>query len=133
MEASQASVMKPGLPVTITFRDLPGQRYQGRVSRVVTQSQPGGSAPQYLALVGFSNSNGAVKPDMAAEVSIELGRVENALTVPNSAVRTDADGRTYVEVQRGGNWQRQDVTTGLRGNEYTEITSGLQEGDTVRA
>ncbi len=57
MEASQASVMKPGLPVTITFRDLPGQRYQGRVSRVVTQSQPGGSfGPSGRRAAGHANS-----------------------------------------------------------------------------
>jgi RND family efflux transporter MFP subunit len=129
--ASQASAMRPGRPATLTFRDLPGRRYQGQMARIVTQARPGGG-PEYLALVDFSNANEAVKPDMVADVSIEVGRAENVLAVPNAAVRTDSQGRTYVRVRRGGTWQTQPVTMGLRGNDYAEIASGLQEGDTVR-
>jgi macrolide-specific efflux system membrane fusion protein len=69
---------------------------------------------------------------MIADVPIEVGRASNVLAVPNAAVRTDDRGRTYVRARRGGAWQTQPVTTGLRGNHYTEITSGLREGDTVR-
>jgi multidrug efflux pump subunit AcrA (membrane-fusion protein) len=132
LSASQASTMEPGRPATLVFRDLPGQRHQGHVARAVTQARPGGSGPEYLAVVDFSNANGAVKPDMVADVSIEVGRASNVLAVPNAAVRTDDQGRRSVRVRRGGAWHTQRVTTGLRGNHYTEITSGLREGDTVR-
>ena len=73
-------------------------------------------------------------PGMTAEVDIRIEGVENALIIPVDALHKTAGGAfvytTYDEEtkQYGG---RVDVVTGLSNDDYVEITSGLNEGDTV--
>lgn len=56
---------------------------------------------------------------------------ENVLMVPSSTIHS-AGGRTFVYCQdENGIKMLQYVSTGLKGNSYTEITDGLSEGDTI--
>ncbi len=128
----QANRITVGRPVVLTFKELPGQPFRGRVARIVTESALASRSPRYLALIDFDNSQGLVRPQMTAQAGIVLNEARHVLAVPNSALRTD-QGHPYVEVRRGTDWVRRGVTLGLQGNAYTEVRSGLQEGDIVRA
>lgn len=56
---------------------------------------------------------------------------EHVLRVPKDAVH-NADGKDYVYMEDAdGMRQIVYVEAGLRGDEYTEILSGLQEGEKV--
>ena len=55
----------------------------------------------------------------------------NVLAVPTSAVSTDAQGRSTVKLVRDGESTSHVVQVGIKGDTYTEITSGLQVGDVV--
>ena len=75
----------------------------------------------------------AAKPavGMNATVTIVTEQAQNALTVPSRAVQ-QAGTNTYVEVQaEDGTISQVTVTTGLSDDTNTEITSGLDEGQTV--
>jgi len=50
--------------------------------------------------------------------------------VPNNAVRFE-EGRIVVYVRKGEKVDRRPVTTGIRDDSFTEIVSGLSEGDKV--
>lgn len=57
---------------------------------------------------------------------------ENVLTVPRGAVYNSQDGRHYVYLQGENNIRQvRWVETGLEGDEFTEIISGLEEGELV--
>jgi multidrug efflux pump subunit AcrA (membrane-fusion protein) len=72
------------------------------------------------------------------------------VTVPNEALRTEADGSHYVEVPEGGKQapvdkgqdpdpavfadvkvRKQPIEIGLEGNDATEVKSGIKEGEKV--
>lgn len=55
---------------------------------------------------------------------------ENALSVPQSAIHKDATG-SFVYVAEGEGNKAVSVTTGMSDGVYTEILSGIQEGDHV--
>lgn len=55
---------------------------------------------------------------------------EQVLSIPNSAVYSDSAG-TYVYLLQDGIRVRQNVITGYANGAYTEIVSGLEEGDRV--
>ena len=57
---------------------------------------------------------------------------ENVLSVPQNAVHTDAEG-SFVYVMKGEGSMAVSVTTGMSDGVYTEILSGIQEGDCVLA
>jgi macrolide-specific efflux system membrane fusion protein len=62
---------------------------------------------------------------------IQTQRVDDALSVPTTAVQT-TNGQSYVRVQsKNGQINQVVVTTGISSDTDTEITSGLNEGDNV--
>ena len=65
-----------------------------------------------------------------ASVRITTGSIQAATAVPTSAVTTTATGRTVV-VLDGGKPSTTTVQVGTVGSTWTEITSGLEIGQTV--
>jgi RND family efflux transporter MFP subunit len=71
-------------------------------------------------------------PGMYASVKIPLHSVMKALTVPIQAFQSTGEGKGIVMVVGPGNKiDRREVGTGLQSATDVEITSGLQENETV--
>jgi multidrug efflux pump subunit AcrA (membrane-fusion protein) len=70
-------------------------------------------------------------PGMNATVTIIIDQRQDVLMVPSTAIQRE--GRdSVVEIQNeDGSTERQVVETGLSDGTNTEITSGLEEGQTV--
>ncbi len=87
----------------------------------------------YNTTVALDAQDDRVKPGMSTTVSIIADARTDVLMVPNAAIKADDIG-SYVEIMpaSGGSAPaRQAVETGLSNDEYTEIKSGLKEGDTI--
>ena len=83
-----------------------------------------------LLRVEVPNSGNKLRPGMAVLVKIRSADT-HALALPTDAIIRDANGAT-VWIQTGDNRYRSKmVKTGLESNGMTEITSGLEPGDTV--
>jgi RND family efflux transporter MFP subunit len=132
MTQEQASSVRPGLPVTLTFDAVPGQSFTGQVSRITTRPAGPLRGQEYVATIDFKNEHGLVKPDMKASASVRTGEARDVLAVPSDAVDQDAAGRPVVSVLRSGTWRQEVVERGLSDGRYTEIRSGLRPGETVR-
>lgn len=141
-EISEADVMNvaPGQSVTFTTLGAPGRPFKAVVRDIepapteieTSDTISSDSAIYYNGLLDVANPEGALRIGMTAEVSIELARAEDVLTVPAAAVRTDNSGH-YVEVfdPATGSRSRRDVVVGLSDKVTTEIRDGLAEGDRV--
>lgn len=71
-----------------------------------------------------------VKPGMSADIEIVVDKVEAALVIPSQAV-IEREGEKYVYRKEGGKARLRQVQTGLFNWTYTEIVSGIKEGDEV--
>lgn len=69
-----------------------------------------------------------LRNDMTVTMTLETGRREQALVVPNNLLGS-GNGQNYVWKLRDGRAVRQDVAVGLRGSVASEILSGVQAGD----
>ncbi|MDP2167600.1 MAG: efflux RND transporter periplasmic adaptor subunit [Thermodesulfovibrionales bacterium] len=69
-----------------------------------------------------------VKPGMSADVEIVVDRVEDALIIPSQAV-IEKKGSQYVFIKEGRRAVMRKVKTGLSNWTYTEIVSGIREGE----
>jgi len=67
---------------------------------------------------------------MTANASVTVANADNAVRVPNAAVRTTG-GTSMVTVLSKGQQVPTEVITGVVGDTYTEIKAGLNEGDIV--
>jgi multidrug efflux pump subunit AcrA (membrane-fusion protein) len=67
---------------------------------------------------------------MSADIEVLVGRVEDVVRVPTTAILERGDEK-HVFVVRGGKLARQPITAGLGNWDMTEVRSGLLPGDQV--
>ena len=71
-----------------------------------------------------------MKPGMTADVIIQTLKKENVLVVPRSALKIEG-GITKVRVNANGKIEERQIKTGLFGEDYVEVISGISEGEKV--
>jgi multidrug efflux pump subunit AcrA (membrane-fusion protein) len=135
LDNAQAGYVKPGMDVSLTFAELPGKTFEGKVSKITStvDEKLGGLVKEskYIALVDFKNTDGAAKPGMKPMIALKTGDAKGALAVPSEAVDV-RNGVPTVKVLRGGQWQVVSVQTGVSDGRYTQVKEGLKEGETVQ-
>lgn len=132
MSAEEAASVQPGMSAVLTFAEMPGEEFEGRVARITSRPPRPLRGERQVAIIEFQNTQGLAKPEMKASVSIRLGQALKAVTVPRNAVGRDPQGRSVVEVLRDGRWEKVVVEPGLSDGRYTAIRFGLNVGETVK-
>lgn len=142
VEISEADVMSvaPGQSASFTTLGAPDESFDAVVSEIEpapteiadSDTLSSDSAMYYNGLLKVDNADGRLRIGMSAEVSIELARADDVLTVPSSALKSDQDGQ-YVEVfdTSAQQTQRRAVDVGLNDKITAEIRDGLTEGALV--
>jgi membrane fusion protein, multidrug efflux system len=108
----------------------------GKVLRINPSIETGSRS--ILVFIQVDNPDGALRVGMFGEAQLTLSKKANVLTVPLSAIQTDA-GNTTVYAIDGGKLQQRAVKLGLRGNDDSstgngannsaiEVLSGLDNG-----
>lgn len=123
--------LSAGEEVTLTLDALPGESFTGEITELDPVGENNGGSTKYSLTVTMPRAENMLT-GMNAAVYARLEAREGVLCVPTAALNEDATG---VYVYTGYN-PREDtltlpvyVTTGLSDGEYTEILSGLAEGD----
>ncbi|MDB5652267.1 MAG: efflux transporter periplasmic adaptor subunit [Hyphomicrobiales bacterium] len=81
--------------------------------------------------IELPNPDGALLPDMYAQVEIATGSAKSVVTVADTAL-IDSGDRQVVLLDKGeGRFEPRAVKPGRRGGGYVEIAEGLAEGDRV--
>ena len=123
-----------GQPVAITLDALPNLPVEGVVSEIAPTSTSTSGVVTYLVTINIDESAaGNLRPGMSASAAITVDELDNVLTVPNWAVRLNREtGEAFVLIRRAdGTIEEVVVETGLRNEQFSEVLSGLNEGDVV--
>ena len=101
----------------------------------VSQIDPAGTVSNRLVRYGVIIAFDAVPADLligeSATVLVTTAAATNVLFVASAAVTEVANGAGMVTVRAKGHDEQRKVTIGLRGDQYTEVTSGVAVGDQV--
>lgn len=117
-----------GMPATITFDSLSGQRFTGAVEEIPLEGTVSSSVVTYAVPISLQAGDmSTLLPGMTANISMEIGHSENALLLPILAVQDSDDGS--VVTLADGSMAR--VELGLDDGQYVEVVRGLMEGDQV--
>lgn len=132
--------LEVGQEVNITADAVPGETYKGVISSILVAGTTANGSTSYPVTVRIDDM-GELLPGMNATAKITTASVKNVLALPNAALvrgsyvlvtkdspsaanaetsMTAPDGYVYVK-----------VTTGISDDDYIEVKSGLQEGDTI--
>jgi HlyD family secretion protein len=95
--------VRPGQPVTFTCDAFPGQKFQGQVGKVRLNATMTQNVVTYTVEVTTENPDGKLLPYLTANVAFEVGRRENALVVPNAALRYVPRPELIAQEESAGN------------------------------
>ena len=136
----QISSISVGQQVQITADAVPDKTYVGTVTRVSMKGASNGGTTTYPVSIRIDDTDG-LRPGMNANAEIVVAEAKNALVVPNAAVMrgsyvlvtkdspSAANADTTMEAPEG--FVYVPVKTGVSDDDYTQIVSGIQEGDTI--
>lgn len=122
--------VKVGQEATFTVASFPDKDFKGKVMAIYPKAIIQDNVVYYITIISADNPEGLLKPEMTATVNISLQKKENVLTVPSGAIRRDG-GKKVVFVMQNNQPVKREVKTGWKDSSYTEILSGLNEGERV--
>jgi RND family efflux transporter MFP subunit len=81
--------------------------------------------------VDLPNADGKLTPGMYAEVTLNIQRSGNALTIPVEAVDRSQTTPFALVVNSRGQIEKRTISLGIETPDLVEVTAGLQEGEYV--
>jgi macrolide-specific efflux system membrane fusion protein len=127
---SDISTVEVGQRAILTFDALPDLTVSGRVTRVDTIGTNESGVVSYGVVITPDQMDESVRGGMTVSVSIITDVAQGVLAVPSSAVKSSATGK-YVQILEGGLPTNVTVEVGMSTDAFTEITSGLAEGQEI--
>ena len=136
----QISSISVGQKVQITADAVPDKTYVGTVTRVSMKGTSNGGTTTYPVTIRIDDTDG-LRPGMNANAEIVVAEANNALVVPNAAVvrgsyvlvTKDSPSAANADMAMAApeGFVYVPVKTGVSDDDYTQIVSGIQEGDTI--
>ncbi|MEZ4666688.1 MAG: efflux RND transporter periplasmic adaptor subunit [Anaerolineae bacterium] len=125
--------VREGMKADVRLDALPGTVFQGVIERIPLVGINDNGIISYDINVRLTNYNSAVRIGMTAEASIITTEKDGVLTVPNEYIRLDRQrDKAYVNVvDNEGSLKEIEVTLGLQGDDTSEVTNGVHEGDVL--
>ncbi|SDI10887.1 HlyD family secretion protein [Sinosporangium album] len=125
---SDVNQLKIGQKAAITLATSPETRHTGTVTRISPTATTTGQLVTYTATISFDKPPRKLMVGQTASVVVTLEEAEGAIYLPVQAVTGRPDGTAVVRLRDGG---EKSVRTGVRGDQYVQITQGLSEKDLV--
>ncbi len=126
-----APQIRVGMAATIALDAFPGKRFPGRVRRMapyVLDVEKQARTVDVEAEFGDTSELENLLPGYSADIEVILAQKESVLRIPTEAV---LEGNRVLVLGVDGVLQERKITVGLSNWSWTEITSGLKEGEEV--
>lgn len=123
-----------GQEASVTVDAFPRQSFKGSVTKIASGSTIQQGVVTYDVSIAIRDPKHILKPDMSANVTLNVGKRENVLIVPTEAVKIGVRKTTVnLAVIKNGKQEVESrpVKTGTSDGASTEIKEGLGEGETV--
>lgn len=119
----------------IGFDAFPEMKFAGKVYSIGALAVGGWRQGFFIrsipVRVQIGGADPKLIPDLSAHANVTLETLSEQLQIPVGAVQQE-NGKTWVQVKRGEQFERREVRLGKRNNLNVAVTSGLQAGDEVR-
>ncbi len=124
--------LERGREVSVRLDALPEADMEGTVRRVFPSADSASRLVTVEIALPADASGRGVRPGYLARVRAAIDRRPDALAVPAAAIGEDGDAR-YVYVIEDGYLRRREIERGATRGQWTEVLSGLEEGEIVLA
>ncbi|NVO05717.1 MAG: efflux RND transporter periplasmic adaptor subunit [Rhodoferax sp.] len=101
IDESDVGRLRTGQKASFTVDAYPGQTFEGQIRQVRKAASNVANVVTYVAVVGFSNTEGKLLPGMTANVRVVTDERADVLKLPNSAMRVRIAGVEPPERAKG--------------------------------
>lgn len=125
--------IKKGLEVEIKPDAFSESIFKGKVTSVANlavDKSYNNKAKVFPVEIVLDEPDKRLSPGNTVSCRILIDKIDDVLFIPAEALMTEA-GVNFVYKKRVSGYERTDVETGQRNNDYVVITKGLSEGDEV--
>lgn len=143
LEVSEGDIaqVKEGQSIRFTTLAEPNHPYDSQIDTVdpalttltdnnYTEESGNTEAIYYYANSLVDNAENKLRIGMTVQGQINIAKRENVLAVPTSTLKKRGE-ETFVQVLKNDKVEEKAVQTGLADSQYTEILSGIDEGEQV--
>ncbi|MEU4194441.1 HlyD family efflux transporter periplasmic adaptor subunit [Kribbella sp. NPDC026611] len=125
---ADAIKIKAGQSATVSLNAEPGTSLTASLASVSPTPTTTNGVVSYSATFSLAKLPANARIGQTANVTVQTAKAANALYVPSTAIATS--GTTYTVTMADGAGTRE-VKIGVRGDSFTQIVSGLNEGDQI--
>jgi HlyD family secretion protein len=130
VDEPELGLLKERLPVEISWGGLPNRVWTGQIEQLPKTIVARGSRNVGEVLCSVTNKDLQLLPNTNVDVRIRTAERDNVLTIPRSAVRTEAN-KHYVFVVQEGRLQRRDIKVGISNSTHYEVVDGISENELI--
>lgn len=129
---AESDQFRIGQQATIGLDAFPGLKMQGRIFSINAIAAGGWRQNNYIrnipVRIAIENVDRRAIPDLSASVDVIIGKQDNVNRAPLQSIFEEGS-KQYVYVKNGPNWDKRQVTLGMKTNTYAAVLSGVQPGD----
>ncbi|MGK9476404.1 efflux RND transporter periplasmic adaptor subunit [Melioribacter sp. OK-6-Me] len=128
------SKIKPGDKRRVKFNAMPEKEFAARIT--LKYQQIDAATRNFPIELKLINNTNEITPGMMAELELITDKKDKALIVPNDVFIVNQEGEKIVYIikdtpSEGTTAYQKIVTTGISNEKFTEVVSGLNEGDKI--
>ena len=134
VEVSEVDInqVKTGQTAILTFDAILAKEYQGEVVEVAPVGNEVLGVVNFKVTVELKDADQDVRPGMTSAVEIVVSQLDNAMLIPNQAVRVEEGKRVVYTMDENGQLTAIEVTLGASSDTFSQLLAGdLQPGDVI--
>jgi macrolide-specific efflux system membrane fusion protein len=128
---ADATKLKTDQVATVTWAALSGARATGRIATIAPTATTQNNVNSYAVTVSLDTLPTGIRIGQTVTVLVTVAQVDAAIRVPAAAVRGTGQRHTVEVVGADGKQAARAVEVGVLGDQFVEITSGLELGERV--
>ncbi len=134
IDEAQINSLKRGMEANIKLAAIDDFRIPGKLTFLSPRGITSSGSVKFKIRIKFDRpADLALRPGYSAGAEIILKRAENIVSVKERDLVME-DGRYFAEIERDPRrFEKVEVTVGLSDGIYTEIVTGLAEGDRIKS
>ena len=133
IDETEVGRLSLGLPVRITVGALQDLSFDAALEYISPKATENNGTNLFEIKASVKVPSGVtIRSGYSANAEIVLDKVENVLTLPESAIQYEGENPFVYVPQADGSYERKPVVTGLSDGVTIEIKEGLSAGDKVR-
>lgn len=125
---SSIALIQAGQQIDMTLDAFgPDQHFSGNVISIDPAATVQQGVINYRVISSIPQDKG-IKPGMTVNITIQISDKPNVLAVPNRLIQSQGNQK-FVTVLKNGKAVNVNIQTGAVGDNFTEVSSGLNQGD----